>query len=83
MPTYSIAQAKDQLSKLVDEVLDGKDVTITRHGKPVAELRPAAARPAPKSTTPELLERLRQFRESLPKSNVDSVAEIRAMRDDV
>jgi prevent-host-death family protein len=41
MSTYSIAQAKDQLSRLVDEALAGKQVTITRHGKPVAELRPA------------------------------------------
>ena len=34
MPTYSIAQAKDHLSRLVDEALEGKQVTITRHGKP-------------------------------------------------
>jgi prevent-host-death family protein len=40
--TYSIAQAKDQLSRLVDEAVQGNQVTITRHGKPVVELRPAA-----------------------------------------
>jgi prevent-host-death family protein len=47
MSTYSIAQAKDQLSRLVDEALAGKQVTITRHGKPVAELRPAGHAPRP------------------------------------
>ena len=80
MPTYSIAQAKDQLSKLVDEVLDGKEVTITRHGRPVAELRPAA--PAGKRTTKETIDWLRKCRESLPAFDGDTVAEIRAMRED-
>ena len=43
MSVCSIAQAKDHLSKLIDEALAGEEVTITRHGKPVAELRPARA----------------------------------------
>ena len=80
MPTYSIAQAKDQLSKLVDEVLNGQQVTITRHGKPVVELRPAA--PAGRSVNAEDIKWLRQCRESLPSFDGDTVAEIRAMRDD-
>jgi len=78
--TYSIAQAKDQLSKLVDEALDGQHVTITRHGKPVVELRPAAQ--AARRVTAEDIKWLRQCRESLPSFDADSVAEIRAMRDD-
>jgi antitoxin (DNA-binding transcriptional repressor) of toxin-antitoxin stability system len=43
MPVYTIAQAqaKDLLSKLVDEAIAGEDVTIARYGKPVVELRPA------------------------------------------
>ena len=80
MSSYSIAQAKDQLSKLVDEVLDGQHVTITRHGKPVVELRPAA--PAGRPVTAEDIEWLRQCREGLPSFDGDAVAEIRAMRDD-
>jgi prevent-host-death family protein len=80
MSTYSIAQAKDQLSKLVDEALNGQQVTITRHGKPVVELRPAV--PGSRPTTAEDIEWLRQCRESLPSFDGDSVAEIRAMRDD-
>jgi antitoxin (DNA-binding transcriptional repressor) of toxin-antitoxin stability system len=78
--TYSIAQAKDQLSRLVDEALDGKQVTITRHGKPVDELRPAV--PAGRPVTMEDIEWLRKCRKSLPSFDGDSVAEIRAMRDD-
>jgi len=80
MSTYSIAEAKDQLSQLIDEVLAGKDVTITRHGKPVVEMRPAAA--VGKPVTSADIEWLRNVRESRPVFEGDSVAEIRAMRDD-
>jgi prevent-host-death family protein len=80
MSTYSIAQAKDQLSKLVDETLNGQQVTITRHGKPVVELRPAAS--AGGRTTKETLDWLRKCRESLPSFDGDTVALIREMRED-
>ncbi len=46
MTTYSIADAKNRLPKLIDRALDGEEVVITRHCKPVAELRPALSRPA-------------------------------------
>ena len=45
MGTYSIAEAKDQLSKLVRQAEEGEDVAITRHGKIVAHLRSAVERP--------------------------------------
>jgi prevent-host-death family protein len=38
MGTVNIYQAKTQLSKLVDEAAAGKDVVISRNGKPVARL---------------------------------------------
>lgn len=41
MGTHSVADAKNRLSELIDRALDGESVVITRHGKPVAELRPA------------------------------------------
>ena len=44
MGAYSIAEAKDKLSGLVKQVEEGEDVAITRHGKVVAYLRPAAER---------------------------------------
>jgi prevent-host-death family protein len=47
MTTYSIADAKNKLPKLIDRALDGEEVVITRHGKPVAELRPALSRSRP------------------------------------
>lgn len=40
MKTASIKQAKDRLPALVREVEAGERVTITRNGKPVADLVP-------------------------------------------
>lgn len=40
--TYSLYDAKAQLSALVRKVREGHHVTITLHGEPVAELRPVA-----------------------------------------
>ncbi len=45
MPVYSIAKAKDDLAKLIDEAAAGEEVVITRHGKVVAYVRPAVERP--------------------------------------
>lgn len=42
MRTYSVADAKNQLSELIDRALKGEGVVITRHGRPVVELKPVA-----------------------------------------
>jgi prevent-host-death family protein len=46
MRTLSVAQAKAQLSALLDAVESGEDVEITRREVPVARLTRAAERPA-------------------------------------
>ncbi len=38
MPAFGTLEAKNNLSKLLDMVERGEDVTITRNGKPVARL---------------------------------------------
>jgi prevent-host-death family protein len=43
---YSVAEAKNTLPKLIDRTLQGEEVVITRHGKPVAELRAVQQPPA-------------------------------------
>ena len=48
MTTHSIAEAKNQLSELIDRALRGEPVVITRRGEPVVELKPV--RPAPRPT---------------------------------
>ena len=39
MTTYSVADAKAGLPRLIDQALEGEEVVISRHGRPVAELR--------------------------------------------
>jgi len=80
MATYTLAQAKDQLSKLVEEALSGAPVTITRHGKPAVHLMPA--HPPPRPMTNADLDWLAEQRAKLPTMAVDSSTLIRAMRDE-
>jgi prevent-host-death family protein len=40
---FSIAEAKNRLPELIRAMEQGKEVIITRHGKPVAQLLPAPA----------------------------------------
>ncbi|MEJ7804260.1 MAG: type II toxin-antitoxin system Phd/YefM family antitoxin [Candidatus Limnocylindria bacterium] len=45
MSTLSVTEARATLPELLDRVADGEEITITRHGKPVAVvLRPDAVR---------------------------------------
>jgi prevent-host-death family protein len=41
MERIGIYEAKSRLSELVERAETGREVTITRHGKPVAKLVPA------------------------------------------
>jgi prevent-host-death family protein len=77
---YSLAQAKDQLSRLIDEALRGEIVTITRHGKPVVTLAPSG--PAPQPLTVEYLSEMRRRAEARPALGADSVTLVRQMRDE-
>jgi prevent-host-death family protein len=43
MGTHSVAEAKNKLSDLIDRALEGEGVVITRHGRPVVELKPVAS----------------------------------------
>lgn len=62
MATVGVYEAKTHLPRLLDRVAAGEEITITRHGTPVAVLRPPArtARPAPKTA----IAALRAFRSS-------------------
>jgi prevent-host-death family protein len=52
---YSVADAKNRLPTLIDKALAGEEVVITRRGKPVVELRPAARQTTPATGTHEWL----------------------------
>jgi prevent-host-death family protein len=80
MSTYSVAEAKSQLSKLIGRALKGEGVVITRRGQPVVELRPV--RPPPRPITEADLEWLRAHRARLTPAKTDAATLIREMRDE-
>ncbi len=75
MVTVSLAQAKAQLSELIDRVEAGEAVTITRRGKPVASLAAVAPPKQP-------LKSLAAFRAKQPPWPRPSVDLLREMRDE-
>lgn len=77
METYSIAEAKAQLSRLIRRAGKGREVVITRHGKPVARLQPIAP-PQGRVDIEWLATRLGKQ----PKLRVSIVGEVRKMRDE-
>jgi prevent-host-death family protein len=72
MTTYSVADAKNGLPSLIDRALKGEEVIITRHGKPVAELKPVTQAPKMAShVSYAWLKSRRQARISLGVTSVD------------
>jgi prevent-host-death family protein len=80
MPSYSVAEAKDNLSALIDRALSGEEVIVTRHGKPVVRLD--AVRPAPRPITQADLDWLdvRRVGSRLPQE--DAGTQVSRMRDE-
>jgi prevent-host-death family protein len=80
MSTHSVAEAKNKLPELIDRALKGEDVVITRHGRPVVELKPIPqpARPV----TPEDLDWLAARRLKLRNVTEDAGTLVSKMRDE-
>ena len=77
MDTVNLAQAKARLSELLDRVEAGQEVVITRRGKAVAHLSPAAA---PKKPLP--LAELVGFRAGMPSLRRPAAELLRETRDE-
>ena len=77
MLTVNLAHAKTHLSDLLDKVEAGEEIVITRHGRPVAHVRPVET-----EKKPIPLEELAAFRATMPKLNVSSADLLRQMRDE-
>jgi prevent-host-death family protein len=75
MVQVTVAEAKTQLSSLLDAVEAGEAVVITRRGKPIAEL-------VPRCSVRDLLPQLAALREALPEQQVNGVETMRLLRDD-
>ncbi|MBA4366679.1 MAG: type II toxin-antitoxin system prevent-host-death family antitoxin [Desulfobacterium sp.] len=61
MKTIGAYEAKIHLPKLLERVIKGERITITKHGVPVAVLQPP--RTSRKSETKTVIAELRKFRE--------------------
>ncbi len=72
MLTVGAFEAKTHLSKLLDRVLEGERVTITRRGRPVAVLVPAQADAA--ATRARAVDRLRQMRKGVSWGDADGLS---------
>ncbi|MFP5296043.1 MAG: type II toxin-antitoxin system Phd/YefM family antitoxin [Alphaproteobacteria bacterium] len=83
MAVYGVAEAKNKFTHLLERVEKGESITITRHGKPVAELK-ATSRREPKMTPEErraLYDEFVKRRRQRPPLGMSAVELIRAMRD--
>lgn len=64
----SAYEAKTHLSRLLNRVLEGDTVTITRHGVPIATLGPYVRESRPPAE--EVIERLRDARQGITIGNL-------------
>lgn len=77
MKSVSVAEAKTQLSSLVELAADGTSVRITRRGKPVAQITPLTA---PRKRIDAAT--LRALVASMPPLKKPARDVVRQMRDD-
>jgi prevent-host-death family protein len=80
MATHSVVEAKNQLSELIDRALNGEGIVITRHGRPVVELRPI--QPAAEPITSEALDWLKERRVGHRMPREDATTLVRKMRNE-
>jgi prevent-host-death family protein len=80
MSRYSVAEAKNTLPSLLDKAMAGEEVVITRHGKPIAEIKPMAAQPA--RSRGDSYARLIAARKEGPSINITSVELLNALYDE-
>jgi prevent-host-death family protein len=80
MSTHSVADAKKRLPELIDRALKGESVVITRHGRPIAELKPIP-QPAQKVSA-AALDWLAARRVGAKPADEDAGAFVSRMRDD-
>lgn len=56
MPLTNVAEAKAQLSKLIERALDGEEVVIGKHGRPLVKLVPIERDTSPRDLSVRIWE---------------------------
>ena len=72
MATYGVAEAKNNFTHLLERVQEGESITITKHGKQVAQITPMPKRDMEKrrAVMAELAD-LRRQQDPLPMTVVE------------
>ena len=80
MASYSVAEAKDKFSRLIEAANEGEAVVVTRHGKPVARIMPIQEDrlTVRRKALDELMEGILPYKPGAP----DSVELLRQMYED-
>lgn len=78
--TYSIAQARDQLPRLVRAAERGAEVELTRRGEKVAVLVSVATLARLESGVENFWDRLVAFRQAVPRASLLPRATLKALR---
>jgi prevent-host-death family protein len=74
MQTFTLAEAKANLSRLIELVEAGEDVAITKRGRPVARM-------VPSTPARQQLPSLAELRARLPRQTQPAGVFIRSLRD--
>jgi prevent-host-death family protein len=84
MARHSVADAKNNLSQLIDRAMNGEEVVITRHGTETVALTPIGDKPKrkPRPMTQAEVEWLDRIALDLGPDSPDSATLIRQMRDE-
>lgn len=77
MADISVAEAKARLSELLERARSGEVVTISRRGKPVAQIVRAEGEPKPIE-----VDELRRLTASMPPATGSAAEFVRRMRDE-
>jgi prevent-host-death family protein len=80
MSTHSVAEARNQLSRLIDRAIDGEPVVITRHGHPVVEIR--AMKPRDRTAREAEMAWLEAHRAKLRGEGIDPADLVSKIRDE-
>lgn len=72
MTSIGAFEAKSQFSALLERAAAGEEITITKHGRPVARLVPVAA--ADREVARKAFEQMRELRKGMTTGGLDLVA---------
>jgi len=74
MRTVGAYEAKTHLSQLLDDVANGETITITKHGVPVAELRPLKS--SQRRDVAEVIDEMKKLRAQIGSLNGVTIREL-------